>query len=169
MAARYSEEIPPRRRRTGPGRLWILFAGLCLALAAAVGLLLWDDDESEERPCAAMVEQIAASPSRYYGTQLTVRGVVEAAVGRRGLILGDGDPTGARLLVVAAGTVAEIPEQPARSRVVPVGTAEVVGEVRQFSIGEFERELGVDLDDRLFTGFNGLPGILAHSVVLTLR
>ncbi len=69
-------------------------------------------------------------------------------------------PTGGRVLVVGAGN--SIPRPLAEE-----ARATTTGVVRRFAIVEFERELGIDLDDNLFREFEGRPGIVARQVQVT--
>ncbi len=135
-------------------------------------------------PAAAMpsewvtVDDIADTPAAYRGQIVRVNGEVEeiegvataARTGPWAFALEDTDFLfDEQVLVVGAGPR----ERAAGPGTAPVATpfaaldgrfVWVTGEVRTFNIVEFERELGVDLDDAVYDDWEGRAAILARSV-----
>lgn len=107
---------------------------------------------------------IADAPEEFLGQIIMVDGAAAEAVGPNAFVIVDDgayekvdrDPLGSGVLVVTGGD--PIPD-PTEER--PV---EVTGILREFGPAAFEEELGIELDDGLYAGWDGRPAIAARSV-----
>ena len=59
--------------------------------------------------------------------------------------------------------------RPAGAQLAEDDLIQVTGPFRRFNLAEFERDLGVDLDDNRFAAYDGQPAIVARSTSLTPR
>ncbi|MDP8922022.1 MAG: hypothetical protein M3O34_04000 [Chloroflexota bacterium] len=121
------------------------------------------------------VDDIAENPAAYVGQTVRVNGEVEeidepVGVGYRSFALEDSDFLFDEQILVIGATPLERAVGPG---VAPVATpfadldgrfVWVTGEVRPFNILEFERELGVDLDDTVYDDWEGQAAIIARSI-----
>lgn len=105
--------------------------------------------------------ELTQNPEEYYGEKVTV----SATVGR---ILGS------RAISLVTEEKPENQEPVEDESVLAVGESEipgvsegqgirVTGEVREFNIGDFERDLDVDLENDLYVSYEGRPAIIVES------
>lgn len=114
-------------------------------------------DEGVPGPDEALaVDDVYAEPESYVGQQVTVSAEVGEILGTNAFTLtGPTQP----LLIVSATGVGDSPV------VEPSAPVQVTGTVREgFDVVSFEEEAGVELDDELFTDFEGEIYIEASSV-----
>ena len=121
------------------------------------------------------VDDIAENPAAHYGRQVQVNGEVEPidepSARAWAFALEDSDLLfDEQVLVVGAGPRETRRGRDANPIVSPWDddfdgrSVWVTGEVRQFRLADFERELGVDLDDGLYADWENRPAILARSI-----
>jgi hypothetical protein len=113
----------------------------------------------------ATVEEVAGNPQQYLGSVVTVSGNLEEVI----------SPTAIR---ISSGGILGIGEDDILvlgQEAFPSGISErrqelslqVTGPVEIFNRVEFEQDWGVDLDDELFTVYEGRPYIVAQSLAMT--
>jgi hypothetical protein len=124
------------------------------------------------------VDDITDNPAAYQGQIVRVNGEVEEVtgavttpgVGPWAFAIEDSDFLfDEQALVIGAGPQARAAGPGVAPMANPFADLDgrfvwVTGEVRTFNIAEFERELGVDLDDAVFGGWEGQVAIIARSV-----
>jgi hypothetical protein len=118
------------------------------------------------------VNQLAANPAAFWGTEqlVTVVGEVEDTLGWRAFTIEDNDLLfDEELLVVSARPLLDRHGRTVESAFLGDDDILVSGTVRAFNLAELERELGVDLEDDLFTAWTGRPAIIAHSIYVPPR
>ena len=95
-------------------------------------------------------EEIAQQFARFWGQRVSAIGEVTEVLGPRSFVLDDD---------VVVVTTESLSFQPTEGmRLVTQGA------VREFVLVTFEEELGLDLDDGMFEGWEDRPGIIATSV-----
>jgi hypothetical protein len=113
---------------------------------------------------AVTIDDILDQPAALYGRWVTVRGPVSEVVGPHALTLSDDDVLfSEELLVVSATRIAEVPSLGSNA---PLDErwAQATGTVRRFALADVERELGVDLNDARFVGWEGKPVVVANGL-----
>ncbi len=146
-------------------------AAAVLAAATALGVAACGDNESgadsEDVPAYEALEGsryegryeagFLESIDDYAGEEVTLDAAVEEVVGPDAFtISGTGDTYVEALLVVGAEQADELTAE---------ALVEITGTVRDgFGITDVEDELGVDLDDAVFEGFEGEPYLVADGV-----
>ncbi|MFN2555265.1 MAG: hypothetical protein ABR592_00055 [Nitriliruptorales bacterium] len=133
--------------------------GLAVALLAATLLLgACGRQETEPKrgatPKETPTESVFANPRAFLGQDVELRGKVGSVISPRMFQLDDLERTGDRVQVFAKG----------EPRIDEGQVVRVEGQVREFDIADFERELEVDLEDDLFDAYIGTPVILARSI-----
>ncbi len=103
----------------------------------------------------ATVSNINEDPEAYYGQEVSVIGDVVELVSTNVFQLDDPALLGGDTVLVVLGE---------GMTVVEGETVQVMGTVRQFNLTEVEGEMGFDLEDELFTDYEGSPAIVASSI-----
>jgi hypothetical protein len=107
------------------------------------------------------IDDILDEPEHFIGQPVVVDGEVDDVLGLRAFTVEDGDLFfDDDILVVGAMPVAALPGWNGYD----ASEVRVAGTVRWFDLEAFEDELGVDLDDALFDGWDGRPVIMASAV-----
>jgi hypothetical protein len=113
------------------------------------------------------VDDLTANPFLYYGQTATVIGEVAAGLSPRSLVIEDNDLLfDEHLLVVSARPIIDRAGQPLDVKTLVDSEVQVTGTVRPFDRAEFARQIGFDLDARLFAEWEGKPAIIARSIRL---
>ncbi len=147
--------------------LGLLALLLLLTPSLEATLVLLRGGRFAEQEGSTTVARIITQPGAFYGRAVRVVGTFHGLVGRNAFTIEDGDPRfGDELLVVSATTLAALPGWPTGPA--PEVPITVTGTVRPFTVQAMERELAIDLDDRLFAGREQRPVIVADSVGITL-
>jgi hypothetical protein len=160
-----------RRHRPGAIRPWLIAAAALGLLASALVPIL-ARPAGAQAPQVVTVNQLAANPAAFWGTEqlVTVVGEVEDILGWRAFTIEDNDLLfDEELLVVSARPLLDRHGRTVESAFLGDDDIRVSGTVRAFNLAEFERELGVDLEDDLFTAWTGRPAIIAHSIYVPPR
>jgi hypothetical protein len=171
MAQEYdSDQTVVRRRRQGSSwLLWLIGAAVLLALALLL-IPFFNERDSAGPDTGATISEITSNPAQYYGKTVTVSGEVDRLLGQRGFTIGGQDFIGGNeLLVVGAKPLPAVADRPNNAPLVADDVVQVTGPVRQFDLAAFEKEIGADLDDNLFSAYAGKPAIIAQSVDITPR
>ena len=161
-AASTARTRPHTTRRANPsGAGFGIF--MAIALIVIIGLILWalfaDGDAEQTTNVAVSVDDITDNPDRYIGQTVTVGGEVNRMLGTNALVLEDDDFIGDdEVLVVGAN---QLPAGQANEVVLVTGT------VSNFNMADAESQLGIDLDNNLFTDWDGRPAIVARSIDVT--
>jgi hypothetical protein len=171
----------PRRARWR-GAAWRTLLPLALLLAPLLGALLAPGEARAQRTppprsglVAATVDQILENPEAYAGRNVRVNGEIEAAVGPRAFTIQDRDPLfDDGLLVLSQRPLRAVPTWPENARSQDAAllgdhVASVRGTVRLMDLRSLERDLDVDLDDRLFAGGERRPVVVADWVDVAAR
>ncbi len=103
----------------------------------------------------ATVSNINEDPESYYGQEVSVIGDVVELESTYAFELDDPALLGGDTILVVGGEELTVTEGE---------TVQVTGTVRQFNLTEIESETGFELEDELFTDFEGRPVIVASSV-----
>ena len=171
MATRYTEAPLARRSpdRGGAPWLWGIVVVLMLVIAALIVIPLVGDDAGPAAADGVTVRQIVGDPAAFYGKEVTVSGEVDDVIEARVFVLGGDEFGGERLVVVSANPLPAVAGRPAVAPLVANDIVQVRGQVRQLAVVAIEREVGIELDDARLAEFEGRPGVVAWSVVLTPR
>jgi hypothetical protein len=107
-------------------------------------------------------EDLREELNNYVGQCIGIRETVGKPVGTHAFLLTEYQLFGSKTILVfnASGTSFTIPPDRLTEAVL------VTGEVRQFSIAEFERDYGIELDPH-YANYENLPVIVAQSIVLS--
>lgn len=127
--------------------VWLLLAGL--VVGTGLGLLMGGVASGDGKPPSAPVagttlERIVDDPERFAGDRALVGGRVREILSPRAFTVGEPGFAGEELLVVTEAELAA----PTRSGTRPVlegDFVQVSGQVKEFDVAGFERDLGVDL------------------------
>lgn len=167
----YGDDRAAARRRSGDGAwAWVVGGIIALLLLALILIPLFNADDSAGPEVGATVSDITDNPEEYLGETVTVSGEVDDAIGPRAFTIGGQEFYGGdTLLVVSANPLPTIADRPADEAVLTDDVVQVTGPVRRFNLAEFESTIGADLDDALFTAYDGQPAVIARSVDLTPR
>jgi hypothetical protein len=111
------------------------------------------------------VADIVGNPNTYVGRTVTVNGDVQEMIGANAFTLDEeaalaGGIDNDLLVIGARQNLAGIDDQILNDRV------RVTGVVRMLNIADVENEIGYDLDDNLFTNWNGKPVLIASAVTM---
>lgn len=150
--------------------LWLLsVAGVVfLALLVALIVALAADTDPAVPDVGLTVADIAHQPEFYVGQLVTVSGEVDRVVDDRSFILGSHRYLGGSLLVLSQEDIPAVVTEEARPY--PIGARQVVqvtGVVRILDRPAVTDEVGWDLDEERFGGFEGDPVIVASIIALT--
>jgi hypothetical protein len=114
---------------------------------------------------SASVDEIADDLAAYSHRLVAVRGEVDDVLGQRAFTIADDDPLDDdNLLVVTARPPQALEPRLTQTPLAADNVVEVRGPVRRFNLADFEREIGADLDDDTFDGWEGRPAIIARSL-----
>lgn len=122
-------------------------------------------------PADAVLDNLEA----FVGHTVTVRGALAEVIGQRTFVIEDDDfLLDDKLLVVTDRPLSVMPGWPAAVNVTPAVLAAdpvvlVRGTVRRFDLATVEADLGVDLEDGLFTGWAGRPALVARASGVAYR
>ncbi len=166
------DRVAARRRSGGGGAAWAgVLGGIILLLLLALILIpLFNADESAGPELGATVSDITDNPAEYLGETVMVSGEVDQMIGTRAFTIGGQEFLGGdTLLAVSARPLPTVGDRPTNEAVLTNDIVQVTGPVRRFNITEFEESLGIDLDNALFTRYEGQPAVVANSVDLTPR
>lgn len=128
-------------------RAWALLAGLVVGtgLGLLIGGVAFGDEDPPATPVArTTLERIVDDPRRFAGDLTLVGGQVREILSPRAFTVSEPGFAGEELLVVTKAELAA----PTRSGTRPVlegDFVQVSGEVKEFDVAGFERDLGVDL------------------------
>jgi hypothetical protein len=160
-------ETRPQKGGGGLNWLWWIAGAIALVILAVILWQLFAEEQSAGPEAAVTVSNITDNPQEYYGSTVTVSGQIGELIGPRAFTIGtEDDVGGGTLLVVGAKQLPEIIEGEAEE----VATGDVVqvsGPVQEFNIAEIEDEFGFDLEDGLFSEYEGDPVVVANTVDLT--
>lgn len=160
---RYDRHDRDRDRKSPWG--WIIGLLAVLAIALIIGFAVWDDDPETPNVAAATatIDEVAANPAEYAGEQVTLSGDVNNVLGPRSFILGSG--AGGQVLVIGAEPMDALGATGMASPAeLADDTVQVTGTVRMFNLTEVERDVGADLNDQAFAGWEGRPVIVASNL-----
>lgn len=123
-----------------------------------------EEAESAGPARAVSVADYTDNPSEYYGDQIELSGQVTQVLGPNAFAIGGDEFVGGQqVIIVGAQQLNQIVEGEA----VEITTDQVVqatGTAREFNLTEIENEVGYQLDDNLFSEFEGNPALAASSV-----
>jgi hypothetical protein len=103
--------------------------------------------------------EITDDPYAFLGRTVSVRGEVDDVLGPRAFTLSTGGWFARDILVVSDEGLGRLD-----ASLTSDSEVQVTGPVRLFSRVAFERDFGVDLDDRAFADWEGRPAIFARSL-----
>jgi hypothetical protein len=113
----------------------------------------------------ATVEEVTSNPQQYLGSVVTVSGNLEEVISPTAIRLSSGGILGiGEDDILVLGQEAFPPGVSERRQELSL---QVTGPVQIFNRIEFEQDWGVDLDDELFTVYEGRPYIVAQSLAMT--
>ncbi len=157
-----------RKRSTGSPWLWIIGAIALIAIALFLLIPLFNTNDSGGADTGATISEIVQAPNTYVGQTVTVSGAVNDVIDRRAFTIGGDEFYGdAQLLVVSANTIPSPQGRTTEEALLSRDVVQVHGPVRLFNMAEFERDLGIDLDDNVFAEWAGRPAVVAQSIDLT--
>ena len=126
-----------------------------------------EEPESAGQAAGVSVADVVDNPSEFYGKKLTVSGLVGEVVGPNAVTIGGQDGVfEEELLIVGAQPLPELAEGDA-VEIAAEDLVQATGTLQEFQVPEFEEALGTELDDNLFTEYEGEPALQASSVALT--
>lgn len=161
-------ETKPKRGDGGRPNWLLWIAGI--AALVILPLILWQlfaEEQSAGPEAKATVSDITDNPQEYYDSNVTVSGGVGELVGPRAFTIGtEDDVGGGTLLVVGAKQLPEVIEGDAEE-IAADDVVQVSGPAQEFNIAEIEDEFGFDLEDGLFSEYEGKPVVVANTVDLT--
>ena len=157
--------------RNGP-LLGLLVLVILALLAWALWATFWQDDDSAGPDVGVTLSDIAGDPEEYYGQQVVVSGQIDDVLDRddsvdaddsggAGFVLGDDDE-----VLVVGSNLPSLAAIAANEDIAEGDVVQVTGMVQAFDEAEFESELGVDLEDRIFEDFGDSPALRATAVSL---
>lgn len=142
------------------GWLGWVFGGLLMVALVMLGVsLVGTRDDGATR-----TTQVAENPANFYGQSVNLTGEVDDIYGVQAFSLDGTGIVNDKVLVIS------------RNALIPVGGAgddylydtgdrvQVQGTVRSFQIDDIERDLGIDLVDSMFMGWEGKPVVIAEIV-----
>ena len=126
------------------------------------------EEQAEQRTSAGAETSVSfleltRNPEEYYGERVTVSATVARTFESRAVSLVTEESSENQEPVEDESVLAV-----GRQEISNVSEGQVVratGEVRRFNIGEFEQDLGVDLQNDLYVSYEDRPAIIADSVV----
>lgn len=140
--------------------LYVDFEGETVLVASEVDMTP-EEDEANEPVADATIDEIVEDPDVYVGDDVTVSGSVNQELDEFGFRLGGEDfLEGEGLLVVSADTQAISDLTESEEELV----AQVQGTVQIFDLVTVEEDLGVDLDDDVYSEFDGEPVVIASDI-----
>lgn len=113
------------------------------------------------------ISEVNENPSQYLGKTVTLEGELKEVISPTAIRIGKGGflgMGGEEILIL--GTGAFPPEVSERTEDL---TLQVTGSVRQFNRVEIEGDMLIDLDDELFTVYEGRPILVARSIAMAGR
>lgn len=108
------------------------------------------------------VEDISGNPSDFVGANVETEGVVAEIIEPRVFVL-SGENTGDEAALVNDGVLVVNPEGD-NPNLIDGENVKVDGPVRDFDIAGFEEEIGLDLDEGLYSPYAGRPAIVAEDI-----
>lgn len=120
------------------------------------------DTSQIEEAVQIEADDLAKDLEDYVGQRVRVRETVGKPVGDSAFLLTDYHLLGSQLILVfnASGVPFTVPPDHVVEAVL------VTGEVRRFTIAEFERDYGIELDPDRYADYENLPALVAQSIVL---
>ncbi len=159
-------ETRPKKEGGVPSWIWWIAGAIALVILAVILWQLFAEEQSAGPEAQVTVSDITDNPQEYYNSNVTVSGQVGELVGPRAFTIGtEDDVGGGTLLVVGAQQLPEIIEGEAEE-IAADDVVQVSGPVQEFNIAEVEDEIGFDLQDGLFSDFEGRPVVVANTVDL---
>ncbi len=119
----------------------------------------------DERGQNIDLESIVNDPDSFYGQVVSVRGEVDSNIDIRGMTIESAIQSGDKLLILSREALVGIGGGPGVATYRSDDNVRVSGVVRQFNQAEIEQELGIDLDDEIFSTYEGQPVIIADSII----
>ncbi len=161
-------ETKPQKGDGGrPNWLWWIAGIAALVILALILWQLFAEEQSAGPEAGVTISDITDNPQEYYDSTVTVSGQVGELIGPRAFTIGTEDSVGGgTLLVIGAKQLPEIIEGDAEE-IAADDVVQVSGPVQEFNIAEIEDELGFDLEDGLFSEYEGDPVVVANTVDLT--
>lgn len=149
--------------RTGEPRgwgnmaLWIILGVVALLLIVWLIWGMWGGDEAEVGVAGTTIEEVVENPAAYRGQVVTLRGEVGEVMGAGVFTLEEPNEVFDQQVLVVSRADRAVPVEVDQSLVVR-------GEVRIFELAGMERDLGYDLADETYYGWEGKPVIMASEV-----
>lgn len=113
----------------------------------------------------ASIPTIVDDPTEFYGSTTTVTGVVAQTIEPNAFVITDQETASeAAPEDLAAEGLLVVSGDNAAPNLTESQTVQVSGTVQEFDLATFEQELGADLNDELYTAWDGRPAILANSI-----
>ncbi len=161
------ETKPQKAGGSGSKWLWWILGAAALVILALILWQLFAEEQSAGPEAKATVSNITDNPQEYYDSTVTVSGEVGELLGPRAFTIGtEDDVGGGTLLVIGAKQLPQIIEGEAEE-IAADDVVQVSGPVQEFNIAEIEDEIGFDLEDGLFSEYEGKPVVVANTVDLT--
>ncbi len=107
-------------------------------------------------------DNIKTNPSSYIGKRVLVSGEVKSILSPTALVL----DYGGGLFGIGDKQILVVRENQTAGVSISLGTrVETIGVIRLFNLIQMERELGVDLDDNAFKGYQNAPVLIARTIL----
>ncbi len=130
-----------------------------------------EEEESAGQAIGVSVADVTDNPDELYGKQITLSGLVTEVVGPNAVAIGGDEFIGGEpVLILGAKKLPQIVEGLPEGEPFEVQQQDLVqatGTLREFNVSEVENDIGYELDDNLFSDWEGEPVLVADSFVLS--
>lgn len=122
-----------------------------------------EEAESAGPARAVSVADYTDNPNEFYGNRIELSGQVTELVGQNAFAIGGDEVVGGeQVIIVGAQQLDQIVEGD-EVEVTTDQTVQATGTAREFNVPEVENMIDYELDDNLFTDFEGNPALVASS------
>ena len=111
------------------------------------------------------IQNINKEPQNFYGKTVTVSGEVDKLLNPRAFQVSGEGMTNNDIIVITKKPLSDMTAQAAQ--LTEDARVQVTGTVRRFDMAAVEKEVGFDLDDKMFSDWRDKPVVIAESITIT--